>query len=157
MSCGACGTCCSAGSGRSTNDVRDGLAARRFVRGDDGRPLLGTTLEQRGANVDYLAVYRRAPETPGSVAVQSVVRQWSDGAIQCVSVMSVATLEYLLEILPDAGRALLRQTPLVAPGARVIQTAGRLVPGIPAIQASGPLPEDIVSALVAWRRSGTDQ
>ena len=128
-----------------------------IVRGQDGRALLGDTLEERGAIVGYLAVYRRTSAAPSSGDIDALVEKWAGGGIQCVSVMSVATLESLVSILPDAGNELLRQTPLVGPGARVIQTAGKLVPGIPAIQASGPLPEDIVSALAAWRRSGTDQ
>lgn len=128
-----------------------------IVRGEAGRPLLGDTLRQRGAVVDYLAVYRRSPSAPSAGDIRATGELWSSGGIHCVSVMSVATFESLLAVLPAALRDLLQNTPLVAPGARVIQTAGKLVPGIPAIQASGPLPEDIVSALVAWRRSGTDQ
>jgi len=128
-----------------------------IVRGDAGRPLLGDALRRRGARVDYLAVYHRRPLVPPAGEVERLMNRWRDGGIDCVSVLSAATLEFLIDLLPAEGVELLRQTPLVAPGERVIQTAGKLVPGIPAIQASGPLPEDIVSALVAWRHSGTNQ
>jgi hypothetical protein len=46
------------------------------------------------------------------------------------------------------------ETPLVAPGDRVIKTIRTLVPGIPAIKAAGPRPADIVNALIDWRHSG---
>ena len=125
-----------------------------IVRGDDGRALIGDTLSARGAKVDYLAVYGRGPTEPGADAIDRLVSSWQSGGIDCVTVLSTATLEYLVAIMPDSSLPLLRQTPLVAPGERVVQTAGRLVPGMPSIQASGPLPEDIVGALVEWRHSG---
>ncbi len=128
-----------------------------IVRGDDGRTLLADTLGARGAAVTCLAVYRRRAATPAAARLAQVLDLWRSGGIDCVSVMSVATLEFLISMLPAEGIECLRQTPLVAPGERVIQTAGKLVPGIPAIQASGPLPGDIVSALIDWRRSGTNQ
>ncbi len=125
-----------------------------IVRGDDGRALIGDTLSARGAKVDYLAVYGRGPTEPGADAIDRLVSSWQSGGIDCVTVLSTATLEYLVAIMPDSSLPLLRQTPLVAPGERVVQTAGRLVPGMPSIQASGPIPEDIVGALVEWRHSG---
>ena len=127
-----------------------------IVRGERGRELLGTTLGQRGAEVHYLAAYRRTPYRPSDEQVAALDAAWRRGQIDCVSVMSVETLQNLLAILPPASLEALRKTPLVAPGKRVIQTASELVPGIPAITASGPTAADMVSALIEWRHSGTN-
>lgn len=123
-----------------------------IVRGADGRPLLGDALAARGANVHMLTVYSREPAD-----VAGLDNGWQTTGVDIVSVMSVATFEALIGALPATALLALRKTPLVAPGERVIQTIGKLVPGIPAIQASGPHPEDIVSALIEWRHSGTNQ
>lgn len=127
-----------------------------IVRGADGRTLLGNTLAARGADVHYLAVYDRKPVDIPAAEVERLHRDWQTTGIDVVSVMSVASFEALVGALPAALLMFLRKTPLVAPGERVIQTIGKLVPGIPAIQAPGPRPEDIVSALIEWRHSGTN-
>ncbi len=107
-----------------------------IVRGENGRELLADTLRQRGANVSYLAVYRREMLHATRAALDSLDASWRDGGVDCVTVMSVETLENLLQQLPPDVLERLRQTPLVAPGARVIQTAMELVPGIPAVNYS---------------------
>ncbi len=142
-----------------THEALSAVAGKQvlIVRGDDGRTLLADTLGARGATVSCLAVYRRRPATADADRLARLLDRWRSGGIDCVSVMSVASLEFLVSMLPAEGMECLRQTPLVAPGERVIKTAGKLVPGIPAIQAPGPLPGDIVSALIDWRRSGKNQ
>ena len=140
-----------------THDSLQDLSGRSvlIVRGAEGRPLLGESLAARGASVHYLQVYTRKPEDVSPADVSQLDQQWRSDGIDVVSVMSVATFEALVGVLPATSLVFLRKTPLVAPGERVIQTIGKLVPGIPAIQASGPRPDDIVSALVEWRHSGT--
>lgn len=138
-------------------DLQD-LEGRRIliVRGERGRELLGATLGRRGAQIHYLAAYRRTLYRPSDAQVAALDAAWRRGQIDCVSVMSVETLQNLLAVLPPTALAALRKTPLVAPGKRVIQTASELVPGIPAITASGPTAADMVHALIEWRHSGTD-
>ena len=126
-----------------------------IVRGDDGRPRLGNVLSKRGAAVDYVHAYDRKTVEVPAADIADLDRVWRAGDVDVVSVMSVATFEALVGLLPATTLLHLRQTPLVAPGERVIQTIGKLVPGIPAIQALGPHPDNIVSALIEWRRSGT--
>lgn len=128
-----------------------------IVRGDSGRELLRDTLESRGAAVSYLSVYRRELNEIPAEDVENIDRAFSNGEIDCVTIMSVGSLRNLLALLPDSARALLRETPLVAPGKRVIQTACELVPGIPAIMASGPRAADLLNALVSWRNSGQNE
>jgi len=128
-----------------------------IVRGNEGRPLLGDSLAARGADVHFLPVYSREAADISAADIARLDQRWQSVGIDVVSVMSVATFEALVGVLPATSLVHLRKTPLVAPGERVIQTIGKLVPGIPAIQASGPHPEDIVSALIEWRHSGTKQ
>lgn len=125
-----------------------------IVRGDSGRELLANTLRDRGANVSYLSVYRREMRRAPAAELESLAARWRDGDIDCVTVMSVETLENLLEQVPANLHEILRQTPLVAPGARVIQTAMELVPGISAIMASGPQTADMLNALIETLHSG---
>jgi len=125
-----------------------------IVRGADGRRALGNTLAERGAKVSYLHVYTREPADIPGADIRQLDAEWQTAGLDVVSVMSVATFEALVSVLPASALLLLRKTPLVAPGERMIQTIGKLVPGIPAIQASGPHPDDIVSALIDWRNSG---
>jgi len=126
-----------------------------IVRGANGRSLLGNVLSERGADVHYLDTYERKVAGVTGPDITELDRSWQSGGIDVVSVMSVAAFEALVSVLPASTLVRLQQTPLVAPAARVIQTIDKLVPGIPAIQASGPHPEDIVNALIEWRRTGT--
>ena len=125
-----------------------------IVRGEDGRELLAETLRERGALVDYLPVYRRENYHHSEAAIEDIDRQFATGAIDVVSILSVETLRRLLQVLPTEARRRMLETPLVAPGDRVLKTVRTLVPGIPTIKAAGPRPADIVNALIDWRHSG---
>jgi uroporphyrinogen-III synthase len=135
-------------------DVRDKSVI--VVRGESGRELLADTLRDRGAAVSYLSTYRREIRRAPQDELDSLDETWCNNGIDCLTVMSVETLKNLLAQLPPTSLEQLRQTPLVAPGARVIQTAMELVPGIPAVQASGPQPADMLNALIETRHSGQD-
>jgi uroporphyrinogen-III synthase len=133
-------------------DVRD--LSVLIVRGESGRELLADTLRSRGADVSYLAVYRIEMRRALADELDSLDAIWREGGIDCVTVMSAVTLENLLQQLRPASLELLRQTPLVAPGARVIQNAMELIPGISAVQASGPQTADMLNALIDALHSG---
>jgi len=122
-----------------------------IVRGESGRELLADTLAARGASVHYLPVYRRERNDLPADRIGALADDLVASRIDAITIMSVETLEALLALLPDDARAALEETPLVAPGDRVIQTASELVPGMPAIRAAGPRAADIVNALVEWR------
>jgi uroporphyrinogen-III synthase len=125
-----------------------------IVRGDSGRELLADTLRRRGADLSYLSVYRREARIAPAAELASLSERWRKGGIDCVTVLSVETLENLLQQLPPDSRERLRQTPLVAPGARMIQTAMELVPGIPAVMASGPQTANMLNALIDALHAG---
>jgi uroporphyrinogen-III synthase len=121
----------------------------RIVRGDRGRELLASTLKSRGANVHYLSVYRRLPARHSGEELEALERLWRDGAVDLVTVMSVETLDNLLTALPPYCRDALPATPLVTPSKRVIQTAADQIPAVRATLAPGPLPADMLRALIA--------
>ena len=80
-----------------------------ILRGEGGRPLLGDTLTQRGAEVVYAELYRRdCPQAD----VSSLLASWD--RIQVVIATSEELLENLLQLFGEAGRsALLGKTLLV--------------------------------------------
>ena len=123
-----------------------------IVRGERGRELLADALTARGATVRHLTVYRRERAEPAPELAREIGRAVERGEFDYVVVMSTETLNHLLALLPQDARAALRETPLVAPGERVIKRALERLPGNPALMASGPTPADMVNVIAdAWR------
>jgi uroporphyrinogen-III synthase len=120
----------------------------RIVRGDRGRELLATTLRERGARVDYFSVYRRVPARHTDEELAALERAWRAGQVHVVTVMSVESLDNLLTSLPAYCRDALPATPLVTPSERVIQTAAARIPAVRTLLAPGPLPVDVLSAVI---------
>lgn len=130
----------------------------RIVRGNGGRELLADTLRERGANVEYLAVYeRRLPQHPDA-KLDDLTRRWQSGDIDVVTVMSVESLRNLLALLPAACAALLAETPLVTPAARVLKEAQERMPDCDITLAPGPAADDMVRAIatLGQHTSGRD-
>lgn len=127
-----------------------------IVRGQSGRELLAETLRSRGANVQYLGVYERTARRPGAAELEALETAWQADEIGAVVVMSVASLEALIAALPASCRHRLSETPLVAPGERVIQTALQRLPGATCVLAPGPGARDIVEALMTVLHQDTD-
>lgn len=121
----------------------------RIVRGRSGRELLADTLRERGATVEYLAVYDRAVPQPTEIELETLETLWTAGGIEAVVVMSVETLTNLVALLPERCVALLARTRLVTPASRVIKEARIRFPGIPVTLAEGPQADDIAAALAA--------
>ncbi len=118
-----------------------------IIRGTDGRQLLGDTLRERGALVHYLAVYERIPATHDAAATAAVEADWRAGNIDVVTVMSVATLDNLVELLPESCVERLAGTPLVTPAARVIKEVLKRYPASHPVLASGTGADSIVDAI----------
>jgi len=127
-----------------------------IVRSERGREFLGDSLRERGANISFLSVYRREMRVADQEEIAALTTTWRNGGVDCVTAMSSETFDNLVQQLPAPTLDLLRRTPLVAPGARVIQTALDQLPGLPAIAAAGPQVTDIVNALIETRHSGTN-
>jgi len=127
-----------------------------IVRGSAGRELLAETLRERGARVDYLPVYERNRASPDTGVLKNLEKMWRNGQIGAVMIMSVASLQSLLEILPAYCIGQLPITRLVAPSVRVIQTALERIPGLNGILSPGPGALDMTGALIAGLRTDSD-
>lgn len=125
----------------------------RIIRGSEGRELLADELQKRGATVEYLSVYERRlpPVDPGTLA--DLEARWRAGGINVVTVMSVATLDNLVRLLPAWCVRQLEETPLVTPAGRVIKEMLRRYPASRPIQALGTGAEDMVEAIIALQRT----
>ena len=119
-----------------------------IVRGTHGRELLADTLRERGATVAHLAVYERKIASPDPLRIAQISDRWNRGEIDAVVVMSVESLDGLLRILPDDCLEMLRQSVLVTPSTRVIQTALEQLPGTRAVLADGPDTTAMVATLI---------
>ncbi len=104
--------------------LRD-VAGKRIaiVRGEGGRELLRATLEERGAQVDYAAVYRRVkPALPPDELLQ----YWRQGDIHAVIATSNESLQNLCAMVGATGRRWLHRTPLVVVSERARSLALQL-------------------------------
>ena len=126
----------------------------RIIRGSDGRELLAESLRERGANVEYLSVYERKMPRHNNAELERVANLWANGSIDCVTVMSLASFENLVELLPESCVERLGNTPLVTPAARVIKEAHDRFPGARHVLAEGPQASDMVRAIVESAQSG---
>lgn len=94
-----------------------------IFRGQDGRELLANTLKSRGAEVDYVEVYRRCPALSD---IEPVLELWAQNRIQIITVTSNESLKNLYDMTSKRGRDYLCQTPLVVPGERCAELAQKL-------------------------------
>lgn len=129
----------------------------RIIRGNGGRELLADGLRQRGAIVEYLAVYDRQVPQYAASDLEELEQRWFSGAVNVVTIMSVESLNNMLKILPERCRTNLERLPLVTPAARVIKEALNLFPGIPVTLAKGPQAGDMIKAIITSRAAQTGQ
>jgi uroporphyrinogen-III synthase len=123
------------------------VTGRRIVifRGDGGRELLGDTLRQRGATVDYVECYRRVRP---NADVSPLLRAWDRGELDAVTISSSAGLHNLFDMLGPPGQQRLKRTVLFAPHARIAANARSL--GCQRVIETAPGDEGIAAALAAF-------
>jgi uroporphyrinogen-III synthase len=85
-----------------------------IVRGEGGRELLAATLAERGAEVAYAEVYRRAIPAPASASQLSAWRE----ALGFITATSDEVLDNLLRLVPAAAHPWLKGLPLAVLSAR---------------------------------------
>ena len=91
-----------------------------------GRRLLEQTLAARGAQVNVLECYRRAPTVPDAAARTQLQKSFASGRIHGCFALSVETLDSLMNIfsamniLPQSQTVLLVPNPRVADAARTL-------------------------------------
>ncbi len=91
-----------------------------IVRGHGGRKFLATVLRERGANVEYVEVYRRVQP---SADIRPIIALWRRDGIDAVTVSSGEILQNLVAMLDTEGQDLLKDTPIVVPSHRIMQDA----------------------------------
>lgn len=119
-----------------------------IVRGEGGRPLLGDTLRERGADLVYAEVYRRVcPDADPS----ELLTAW-DSEVGLVTATSNDILSNLWRIFGPAGRPRLKRTPLLVISERMQALAGEL--GFAhVLRADNPGDPVIFRRICDWLRS----
>ncbi len=117
-----------------------------IFRGEGGRELLGDTLRERGAQVEYAQVYRRARP---QVDPEPLLKRWWRGEIEIVTVTSGEGLENLFAMVGEAGHAQVRATPLIVVSQRTAERARER--GVHQVYVA-PEPGDagMLDAILAW-------
>lgn len=126
------------------------MKGRRVVifRGEGGRELLGDTLRQRGAQVEFADCYRRVrPNTDAS----PLQRRWERGEVDIVSVTSVTGLRNLFNMVGKDCRGLLLQTPIVVISERMAEACRELGFQSEPRVASPASDDAILEAIQTWR------
>jgi uroporphyrinogen-III synthase len=116
-----------------------------IFRGDGGRELLGDTLKERGAGVEYLTCYRRGKP---ALDAAPLLKLWNDGHLDAITVTSSEGLRNLVDMVGKLGQAWLRKTPVFVPHARIAEQARTL--GLHEIVLTGPGDDGLVQGLTAY-------
>ena len=121
-----------------------GVGGKRIVifRGDGGRALLGETLAQRGAVVEYAACYRRARPAGGNLEAL-----WARG-VDAVTVSSAEGLSNFIDMLGAGALRKLARSALFVPHERVAREAAQR--GLGRAIVAGPRDAEMAAALVAY-------
>lgn len=122
------------------------LQGRRLLilRGSGGREHLRDNLIARGAQVDYLEVYRRVQAHSDPAVLLDALRS---GAVDAVLLTSGESLRKLQAIIGTLGIALLHSTPLVVANERIRELAHSLGHAGPVIIAADATDAAMLDAL----------
>ena len=101
------------------------MRGRRVVifRGNGGRDVLRDVLIQRGAEVDYVEVYRRACPV---IDTTTSAHYWQPGAVDLITITSNESLQNLHAMAGPQGWPLLRELRLVVISERQVALAREL-------------------------------
>lgn len=91
-----------------------------IIRGNGGREHLKTTLEQRGAKVDYLNVYQRLKPEADTTTLEQYLQ---NKQIAAIVITSAESLQNLLEMTPGNVSSHLLKVPLVLINTRLVDVA----------------------------------
>ena len=116
-----------------------------IFRGQGGREMLGSTLTQRGAHVDYVSCYRRAAPTSGAQGLLEAMRR---GRAHAITLSSAEGIDNLLAAVGIEGRTLLERIPAFVPHPRIAEHA-RLV-GLPVVTTAAGGDAGLIAGLLEW-------
>ena len=122
-----------------------------IVRGEGGRELLGQTLQQRGALVEYCEVYTRSPPV---VPLQDILRQHGVQAPDIALVTSAEALENLAAQIEREGLLALFDMPLVVAGERMAGAVAGLGFTQSPVVVESPGDGNMLAALEEWVLDG---
>jgi uroporphyrinogen-III synthase len=105
-----------------------------IFRGEDGRELLGETLEARGAQVERIPCYRRGRPDIDAAPLRTLL---SKGAVDALTVTSSEGLRNLLAMVGAADEAALKAVPLFVAHQRIAEEARRMGFAVVAVTAPG--------------------
>jgi uroporphyrinogen-III synthase len=129
------------------------MGGKRVVifRGNGGRDVLRDVLIQRGAEVDYVEVYRRACPVidPGAIA-----HYWQPGAVDLITITSNESLQNLHALAGPLGWPLLRELRLVVISERQVVLARELGFRHAALVATNASDEAILDVLLDYVSGG---
>ena len=123
------------------------ISGRQIVifRGDGGRELLGDELTRRGAQVTYAECYRRGrPDRDAGI----LLRLWSRGEIQAVTITSAEGLHNLYDMVGKLGRQWLKSTPVFVSHERILDVARELGLQHGVLTPSGD--EGMIAGMADW-------
>ncbi|AKH37953.1 MULTISPECIES: uroporphyrinogen-III synthase [Nitrosomonas] len=116
-----------------------------IFRGNDGRKLLGETLIQRGAHLEYIECYRR--DKP-KIEVSPLLDSWTNNALHAVTVTSSEGLHNLFDMIGKVGQQLLKKTPLFTAHERIACFAKEL--GLTNIHVTAAGDDGLVQGLLEY-------
>jgi len=122
------------------------VRGKRIVifRGDGGREELGATLSARGAEVDYVSCYRRAPPASGAPGLREAFR---DGRVDAVTITSSEGLDNLWALGDASMREIWCRYPTFVPHPRIADHArGK---GLSVIETAGG-DAGLIAGLLEW-------
>lgn len=94
-----------------------------IFRGDNGRELLGETLEARGAQVERIPCYRRGRPAIDAAPLRALL---ATGAVDALTVTSSEGLRNLVAMVGAADEAALKAVPLFVTHQRIAEEAGQM-------------------------------
>lgn len=118
-----------------------------IFRGDGGREVLGDTLVARGAQVDYVACYRRSPPSTGGAGLAEAFR---DGRIDVVTITSTEGLDNLWALADAPTRAAWLARPTFVPHSRIAARAREF--GLSVVETAGG-DAGLIGGLLEWAAS----
>ena len=123
------------------------LKGKRVVifRGEGGRELLGNTLVQRGATLEYAVCYRRSKPDTDAHAVAALLQAWTRNELHAITVTSSEGLRNLFGMVGEFGQQWLKKTPVFVPHERIAQVAREL--GLTRVMVTAIGDEGLLSGL----------
>jgi len=123
-----------------------------IFKGEGGRELLANTLQQRGATITTIDLYRR--KRPSSDGIRNIHRAGKSGNIDLFIVTSNEGLQNLFEMATDNERAWLLKTPLAVISERTAQLARTLGFDHEPLVACEASDEGLVDRIERWYAEG---